>query len=71
MKKRKPECYWAYTKADAMVGHRYTDDVALCRASTKTEAIKKFSKYYSDACPENVSRIFFHQGQEVVILTDY
>lgn len=38
---------FCYSKANVMHGHKYSDDVAICEAKTKEEAIKKFSQIYS------------------------
>ena len=60
---------YVYHKPNQMQGHRYTDDVAICKAENKEEAIKIFSKMYKDVadCIEEV--IFNDYG--VYIATDY
>lgn len=37
---------FVYSKADAMIGHRFNDDVALCYAASLDEAIQIFSNMY-------------------------
>lgn len=64
---------WSFARADQMTGHRFKDDVAITFALTKKQAIKKFSKLYSDIKPEEVrnrTRGLLRFGR-VVILTDY
>ena len=61
---------FAYKKPGVMVGHNYTDDVAITYATTKEEAIKKFKEFYSDVNSKNVSEPYFNYGG-VAILTDY
>lgn len=56
-----------------MVGHKFTDDVAVCKAISKSQAIKQFSKYYSDVKVEEVDRLKprKYSAGSVIILTDY
>ena len=64
---------YVYQRPDVMKGHRFKDDIALCRAWTLKGAIKKFSKYYSD-CAEFVYKMRrFHKRHysNIIILTDY
>ena len=61
---------FVYKKPGVMVGHNFTDDVAITYATTKEEAIKKFKEFYSDVNNENVSEPYFNYGG-VAILTDY
>ena len=58
-----------YRKADAMIGHEFTDDVALTFALTKKEAFKKLSKFYK-LTQDEVEEVSFNFG-EVAILTSY
>ncbi len=60
---------YAYTRPNAMIGHRYTDDVALTYALNKKQAMEKFSKYYAGVKPKEVRKVEFTNG--VFILTDY
>ena len=61
---------YVYHKPNMMLGHNYSDDVAITYATTKEEAIKKFKEFYSDVNNKNVSEPYFNYGG-VAILTDY
>ena len=64
---------YVYARPNAMTGHKFTDDVALCKAWTLKGAIKKFSKYYSD-CADYVYKLRRFNKRyhiNVIILTDY
>lgn len=43
-----PVKIYCYAKADQMIGHRFSDDVAICMAKDKKTAMRKFKKYYSE-----------------------
>lgn len=64
---------WCMAISHVMQGHRFSDDVALCRAFTKKGAIKKFQRMYGysnlvlEGC---VSRVKMNRDG-VAILTDY
>lgn len=45
-RRRRQTAYYVYAKPDQMVGHKFTDDVALCKAASKLEAIRKFKILY-------------------------
>ena len=60
---------YCYAKANQMVEHRFTDDVALCRAVTKKRAIKKFKEYYTVVNKQDVFKV--RLDKRVHILTDY
>ena len=63
---------YAYALADQMEGHRFTDDVAICKATSKRKAIKKFRALYGRADETNVFEVSFSlNGYDVAILTDY
>ncbi len=63
---------FAYALANQMQGHRFTDDVAICKATTKQKAIKKFRQLYGLADETNVFEVRFSlNGYGVAILTDY
>lgn len=51
-------------------GHHANDDCAICRAWTKKQAIRKFSKLYHGFTDANVSRVHF-LGCGVSVLSDY
>lgn len=38
---------WYFARPGQMVGHLYTDDVAVTRAWTKQGAVKKFRRVYA------------------------
>ena len=42
--------YYAFHRAGAMIetGHKFVDDVALCKATSFRQAKKIFSKYYAN-----------------------
>ena len=64
---------YAFSCPNAMVDHNYTDDVALCWADSKEEAIKKFSSIYAIEwlTSENARIRKVEYSDRVVILTDY
>ena len=64
---------WCYCYPDAMVGHRFTDDVALCFALTEKRAIKKFERLYKIDLNDKKTEIFrvCFNFLGIAILTDY
>lgn len=60
---------WVYSKPNAMVEHRYSDDVALVRASSAEEALNKFKKLYN-VNMEDIHLVVFND-YGIAILTDY
>lgn len=60
---------WVYSKPNTMVGHRYSDDVALVRASSAEEALNKFKKLYNVSM-EDIHLVVFN-AHDIAILTDY
>lgn len=56
-----------------MIGHKFTDDVAITFALTKKQAIKKFSRLYAHVKPEEVTCEikWLLRFNRVAILTDY
>ena len=60
---------YCFAKADQMVEHRFTDDVAIVRAFTKKQAIEKFRVFYANVSKDDVFRVKLRKG--VYILTDY
>lgn len=60
---------WVYSKPNTMVGHRYSDDVALVRASSAEEALNKFKKLYN-VNMEDIHLVVFND-YDIAILTDY
>lgn len=60
---------WVYSKPNIMVGHRYSDDVALVRANSAEEALNKFKKLYN-VNMEDIHLVVFND-YDIAILTDY
>jgi len=69
--------YYAFTRPGAMVGHRYTDDVALCKAINFRQAKQIFSRYYADIKDEEIRCLTPTKNKkrfvvsDIIILTDY
>ncbi len=68
--------YYAFHRAGAMAGtgHKFVDDVALCKAASFRQAKKIFSKYYADIKDDEivlVSGMINNYYGEVMVLTDY
>lgn len=62
---------WCYAKANVMVEHRFTDDVAICEANTLEDAYIKFSKMYSEKLLRgNITEVKFN-SDGIFIATDY
>ena len=59
-----------FARADAMIDHTFTDDVAITYAQDKAEAIKKFSKLYANVTADEVDPVMFN-SEDIAILTDY
>ena len=65
---------WSFARANQMVEHDFTDDVAITLAFTKKQAIKKFSKYYENVTEDEVVKCRIGRMLKcggVAILTDY
>lgn len=60
---------FVYKKPGVMVGHNYTDDVAITYATSMADAYRKFSKAY-DLSISDISEVWFN-SDGVAILTDY
>ncbi len=63
------ELYY-YAEPNAMEGHKFTDDVAICEASSLEEAILIFKHLYEHASEKTVSKCVMN-NYGVCILTDY
>lgn len=61
---------WYYAKGNVMVGHRFSDDVALCLALNKKSARKKLDQLYKGIQEDEISPVGFDKSG-VTILTDY
>lgn len=58
---------------NAMKGHVFTDDVAICRAWNKEQAIKKFKRLYRYTDKQMilcVNKVHFNK-RKIAILTSY
>lgn len=62
---------YCYAKANQMVDHRFTDDVAICWAHNKMEAWHKMYQLYGNCYPKDVFEVHYTAGNGVAILTDY
>lgn len=61
-----------FSRPNQMVGHRFTDDVAVCFALTKKKAIEKFGLYYADVKSSEVKKLnLLSSCSSICILTDY
>ena len=60
---------FVYKKPGAMVGHNFTDDVAIVYATSRADAYRKFSKAY-DLKIADISEVLFN-NDGIAILTDY
>lgn len=60
---------FAFARANQMLEHKFTDDVALRRAWTRKGAIKKFNRYYDNVQKDEVEVVRVINA--VKILTDY
>lgn len=61
-----------FSRPNQMVGHRFTDDVAVCFALTKKKAIEKFGLYYTDVKSSEVKKLnLLSSCPSICILTDY
>lgn len=63
---------WSFAKAGQMIGRRFTDDVAIVFAATKSGAIRKFQSLYlrieeKEVQPISLKKIL----KRPEILTDY
>lgn len=64
---------WRFARANQMIGHNFTDDVAITFALTKRKALKNFSRLYADVNESevyNVTKQLFLYDR-VSVLTDY
>ena len=61
-----------FARPNQMVGHRFTDDVAVCFALTKKKAIEKFGLYYANVKSSEVKLLrLFSSCPCICVLTDY
>lgn len=68
----KPKEYYCFARPNAMTDHKFTDDVAVCKAVSKRQAIKIFSRLYSEIKEDEVFKITGNfNDYDIMILTDY
>ena len=73
----KQKQYYVFARPDAMEGHKFTDDVALCKADSFRQAKKIFSQYYADIKDEEIRCLALTKDMkkwkksDFWILTDY
>jgi hypothetical protein len=58
-----------FARPNQMIGHKFTDDVAVAYAMSKGSAIKKFSVLYKNVKGNEVKKISF--WNRAIVLTDY
>ena len=65
--------YYVFRRPNQMKGHKFTDDVAVCKAYSIQQAKKLFSRYYADVQDSEVSKMRSKREDptRVFILTDY
>lgn len=65
--------YYVFARPNGMEGHRFTDDVAICKAASLGEAKRIFSKYYADVLDQEVWKLSgkLKDRGNFTILTDY
>ena len=61
---------YCFARPNQMVDHKFTDDVAICIAISKKQAIKKFNKLYNNVLDKEVYKVSFSKKYPT-ILTDY
>ena len=68
----KQQSYYAFRRPNAMVEHKFTDDVAICKAINFRQAKKIFSKYYADIEDDEIIRITGNlNSSNFLVITDY
>ena len=63
-----------YARPNQMDGHRFTDDVAICKAFTKKGALQKFRRLYDigdEEAKKYVHKVGYNKLFGVSVLTDY
>ena len=61
---------FVYAKANQMEEHKFTDDVALCYADSKGQALEIFLRLYGNATINDIKEPYFND-HGIAILTDY
>ena len=64
---------YCYAKPNQMVEHRFTDDVAICKADNKNHAVEIFRRIYtiSDEDAEKYVKEVWFNNYKTAVLTDY
>ena len=78
-RRNRQTAYWVYRKANQMIDHAFTDDVALCKAQSIEEAYKKFKGIYANVEYEDIFKLQTNRKfqnpnapyAQVWVLTDY
>ena len=66
------KAYYCFARPDTMRDHKFTDDVAVCKAISHDQAKKIFSRLYADIRDEEVFKITGNfNSYGIMILTDY
>lgn len=68
------KAYYVFARPGAMIDHKFTDDVALCKAISHSQAKKIFSKYYRDVEDDEVRCLTSKRNEsksDIIVLTDY
>ena len=64
--------FYYYSKPNRMVGHEFSDDVAVCVALNRKSALNKFKKLYFDCDIKDIHKIRVQNlVSSAVVLTDY
>lgn len=73
----KQKQYYVFARPNGMEDHKFTDDVALCKACNFRQAKKIFSQYYADIQDDEIRCIALTKDMKKMkksdfwILTDY
>jgi len=71
MSKKNKDKLYCYAKPNQMVNHQFSDDVAICWAKNKQQALNKFHYLYKYCFLEDIFEIKYIPSVGVAILTDY
>ena len=64
--------YYVFRRPNAMKGHKFTDDVAVCKAVNLGEARRIFSRYYAGIKDDEVFKLTGNLNSDgFLVLTDY
>lgn len=66
------KAYYCFARPNAMQDHKFTDDVAVCKAVSYGQAKKIFSRLYDDIQEGEIFKITGNfNSYGVMVLTDY